>query len=57
MKQQQVTEQVGQAAQRSTWQLYKRLLVYARPYWLAFVVSFIGFALYGASPGLVGPVD
>lgn len=49
MKQQQVTEQVGQAAQRSTWQLYKRLLVYARPYWLAFVVSFIGFALYGAS--------
>lgn len=33
----------------TTWQLYKRLLGYARPYWAAFLVSFLGFALYGST--------
>ncbi|MGB0466456.1 MAG: lipid A export permease/ATP-binding protein MsbA [Pontibacterium sp.] len=35
--------------EESGWQTYKRLLVYVKPYWMIFVVSFIGFALYAAS--------
>lgn len=49
MSRKKVTEQEPDELSASTWGLYKRLLVYARPYWLAFVVSFVGFALYGAS--------
>lgn len=33
-------------AERNGWQSYKRLLAYAKPFWYAFVVSFIGFLLY-----------
>jgi len=36
----------------SAWQTYKRLLVYVRPLWLIFLVSFIGFAIYGAGQAL-----
>jgi subfamily B ATP-binding cassette protein MsbA len=31
------------------WAVYKRLLVYVKPYWLAFVVGFLGFGLYALS--------
>ncbi|SEG82561.1 lipid A export permease/ATP-binding protein MsbA [Marinobacterium lutimaris] len=43
------SSQNQEGAVHSTWQLYKRLLGYARPYWVAFVASFIGFAIYGAT--------
>ncbi|WP_062064618.1 lipid A export permease/ATP-binding protein MsbA [Cellvibrio sp. OA-2007] len=33
----------------SAWVVYQRLLTYVKPYWLLFVVGFIGFALYGLS--------
>lgn len=36
----------------NAWQTYKRLLVYVRPLWLIFVISFIGFAIYGAGQAL-----
>ncbi len=36
-------------SQQCTWPLYKRLLRYVRPYWFAFFISFIAFALYGAT--------
>ena len=31
---------------------YRRLLAYAKPYWLAFCVAFVGYAFYGASQAL-----
>lgn len=40
------------SAPTTGWAVYKRLLGYARPYWAAFVVAFIGYALYGASQAL-----
>ncbi|UTW10581.1 lipid A export permease/ATP-binding protein MsbA [Marinobacterium rhizophilum] len=36
----------------SSWMVYKRLLVYVKPYWFAFVVSFMAFGIYGASQAL-----
>ncbi|WP_432697229.1 lipid A export permease/ATP-binding protein MsbA [Marinobacterium sp. YM272] len=42
-------EQNPEGADQSTWQLYKRLLTYARPYWVVFLVSFLGYALYGVT--------
>ena len=30
-------------------QIYRRLLTYVTPYWLAFLLSIIGFALYSIS--------
>lgn len=36
----------------SAWVVYKRLLTYVKPYWVLFVVGFIGFALYGLSAKL-----
>ncbi|GGO78033.1 lipid A export ATP-binding/permease protein MsbA [Marinobacterium nitratireducens] len=38
--------------QHNGWTLYKRLLVYVKPYWFAFVVSFAAFGLFGASQAL-----
>ncbi len=40
------------AVEPSSWRVYKRLLVYVKPYWFAFVISFLAFALYGASQAL-----
>ncbi len=31
------------------WDAYKRLLVYVKPYWAAFLVSFLGFGLYAGT--------
>ncbi|MBP0047203.1 lipid A export permease/ATP-binding protein MsbA [Marinobacterium sp. AK62] len=44
----------GPDAMRSKegWSIYKRLLTYVMPYWPAFLVSFIGFAIYGAGQAL-----
>ncbi|MBA4503639.1 lipid A export permease/ATP-binding protein MsbA [Marinobacterium marinum] len=36
----------------AAWHTYKRLLVYVRPLWCIFVISFIGFAIYGAGQAL-----
>ena len=33
----------------SAWHSYKQLLGYARSYWLAFIISVVGFALYAAT--------
>ena len=33
----------------SSWSLYKRLLSYVGGYWYGFLISFIGFAIFGAS--------
>ncbi|WP_211160783.1 lipid A export permease/ATP-binding protein MsbA [Marinobacterium sp. LSUCC0821] len=33
----------------SSWTLYKRLLSYVGGYWYGFLISFIGFAIFGAS--------
>ncbi|MFC6670326.1 ABC transporter transmembrane domain-containing protein [Marinobacterium aestuariivivens] len=40
------------ATEPGSWTLYKRLLVYVKPYWFAFVVSFAAFAVFGASQAL-----
>jgi subfamily B ATP-binding cassette protein MsbA len=40
---------LSQQSSFSGWQAYKRLLGYARYYWLAFLVSVIGYALYAAT--------
>ncbi|NVK39662.1 MAG: lipid A export permease/ATP-binding protein MsbA [Oceanospirillaceae bacterium] len=40
------------AIQSSGWMLYKRLLVYVKPYWFAFLVSIGAFGLFGASQAL-----
>lgn len=37
------------ASTPDSWNLYKRLLGYVRPYWYGFIISFFGFGLYGAS--------
>jgi subfamily B ATP-binding cassette protein MsbA len=42
-------KQQSTPAVEGTWQLYRRLLVYVKPYWFAFVISFLAFALYGAT--------
>ena len=34
---------------KSSWTLYKRLLSYVGGYWYGFLISFIGFAIFGAS--------
>ncbi|RVU31545.1 lipid A export permease/ATP-binding protein MsbA [Neptunomonas marina] len=36
------------------WSVYKRLLTYSAAYWPAFLVSFVGFAIYGATQFLAG---
>ena len=45
-------QQQPPATRLSSWQVYKRLLVYVKPYWFFFAVSFLAFALYGASEAL-----
>ncbi|NRP96155.1 Lipid A export ATP-binding/permease protein MsbA [Marinobacterium sp. xm-g-59] len=35
--------------QNSSWSLYKRLLSYVGGYWYGFLISFLGFAIFGAS--------
>nr|WP_102136253.1 lipid A export permease/ATP-binding protein MsbA [Marinobacterium profundum] len=47
-----MNKQQQPAAEHSSWVVYKRLLVYVKPYWFAFVISFLAFALYGASQAL-----
>lgn len=42
----------GSLESASVWILYRRLLAYARPFWLAFMISFIGFAIYGLGQAL-----
>lgn len=36
-------------AQQTSAQIYKRLLGYVRPYWVAFMLSILGYAIYAAS--------
>ncbi len=36
----------------SAWQIYRRLLKYVGRLWVGFVISFIGFAIYGAGQAL-----
>lgn len=33
----------------TSWQTYKRLLSYVKPYWWAFLLSFVGFAIYAGT--------
>jgi subfamily B ATP-binding cassette protein MsbA len=40
------------AEDTGAWHIYKRLLIYVRPLWLMFLVSFVGFAIYGAGQAL-----
>jgi subfamily B ATP-binding cassette protein MsbA len=47
-----MNKQQQPAAELSSWVVYKRLLVYVKPYWFAFIISFLAFALYGASQAL-----
>jgi subfamily B ATP-binding cassette protein MsbA len=47
-----MNKQQQPATRFSSWQVYKRLLVYVKPYWYFFAVSFLAFALYGASEAL-----
>ncbi|WP_020679333.1 lipid A export permease/ATP-binding protein MsbA [Marinobacterium rhizophilum] len=47
-----MNKQQQPATKLGSWQVYKRLLVYVKPYWFFFVVSFLAFALYGASEAL-----
>ena len=42
----------GRHESDSVWTLYRRLLTYARPLWLAFLLSFAGFAIYGLGQAL-----
>ena len=35
--------------QQSGWDSYKRLLMYAKPFWYAFAFSFVGYALYAVT--------
>ncbi len=39
---------VARRGDMSDWQLYRRLLRYALPYWQLFLVSVLGFMLYSA---------
>lgn len=41
--------QSGSDAQQTSTQIYKRLLGYVRPYWMAFMLSVLGYAIYAAS--------
>jgi len=34
------------------WHIYKRLLIYVKPLWLMFFISFVGFAIYGSGQAL-----
>jgi subfamily B ATP-binding cassette protein MsbA len=47
-----MNKQQQPATELSSWMVYKRLLVYVKPYWFAFTISFLAFALYGASQAL-----
>ncbi|MCP8686252.1 lipid A export permease/ATP-binding protein MsbA [Marinobacterium sedimentorum] len=47
-----MSKQQTPTTELSSWMIYQRLLVYVKPYWFAFVVSFIAFGLYGASQAL-----
>jgi subfamily B ATP-binding cassette protein MsbA len=47
-----MNKQQQPATELSSWMVYKRLLVYVKPYWFAFIISFLAFALYGASQAL-----
>lgn len=40
------------AEDAGAWDVYKRLLVYVRPLWPMFLVSFVGFAIYGLGQAL-----
>ena len=42
----------GQDTASKGWEVYTRLLTYAKPYWPVFCVAFIGYALYGASQAM-----
>ncbi|MET3999115.1 lipid A export permease/ATP-binding protein MsbA [Marinobacterium sp. MBR-109] len=52
MQSDQITQNESHLEVDSAWQTYKRLLIYVRPLWLIFVISFIGFAIYGAGQAL-----
>ncbi|PSL13919.1 ATP-binding cassette, subfamily B, MsbA [Marinobacterium halophilum] len=43
---------VSGASEISAWQIYRRLLGYAKHLWPVFLVCFIGFAIYGAGQAL-----
>jgi subfamily B ATP-binding cassette protein MsbA len=47
-----MSKQQAPTTELSSWMIYQRLLVYVKPYWFAFVVSFIAFGVYGASQAL-----
>nr|WP_282451776.1 lipid A export permease/ATP-binding protein MsbA [Marinobacter koreensis] len=43
---------------RGSWETYKRLLSYARPFWLAFLLAVIGNMIYaGASTGMAAAME
>lgn len=52
MQSDQITQNASHPEVDNAWQTYKRLLIYVRPLWLIFVISFIGFAIYGAGQAL-----
>ncbi len=47
-----MSKQQSASTEFSSWAIYRRLLVYVKPYWFAFVVSFVAFGVYGASQAL-----
>ncbi len=47
-----MSKQQAPTTELSSWKIYQRLLVYIKPYWFAFVVSFMAFGVYGASQAL-----
>ncbi|ANG61232.1 lipid A export permease/ATP-binding protein MsbA [Marinobacterium aestuarii] len=47
-----MSKQQAPTTELSSWKIYQRLLVYVKPYWFAFVVSFMAFGAYGASQAL-----
>jgi ATP-binding cassette, subfamily B, bacterial MsbA len=42
----------GRPGSSESLQIYKRLMLYVKPYWLLFVISFIGFLLYAGTQPL-----
>ena len=48
----QAKQLLASAEDTGAWHIYKRLLIYVRPLWLMFLVSFVGFAIYGAGQAL-----
>jgi subfamily B ATP-binding cassette protein MsbA len=48
----QTKQLLASAEDNGAWHIYKRLLIYVRPLWLMFLVSFVGFAIYGAGQAL-----